>query len=412
MNTQDKVGAARHRMLAAIGPGLLVMLADNDAGSVITAAQSGARWGYRLLLLQFLLLPVLVAVQELAARLGLLTGRGFAELVRLRFGRPLSMLAVATLLVSCFGALVTQMSGLAGIGQLYGVPVWLSIAITVAFVLAMVLTGSYRSVELVAIALGLFGLAFLLVAWRSHPDPAAMLRQLAEMPLGNRDYLYLVAANLGTCIMPWAVFYQQSALIDKALPHQALRWVRLDIVVGACVCQLITAAVLVAAAAALGGHVGGVGLESVPQLATAFTSVLGETMGRSVFALALSGCALVAAIVVCLSAAWAVGEAVGVRHSLEHHPREAPLFYLGFAALLVIAGGLVASGVNLVRLSIATGVVNAILLPVVLALLYVLAVRELRAAQGLGTGYRRTLVVLFIATGALALYAGIAGALG
>jgi len=398
--------------LAAIGPGLVVMLADNDAGSILTAAQSGAHWGYRLVTLQFLLLPILVLVQELAARLGLVTGRGFSELVRVRFGRAMSTFATCTLLASCFGAVVTQMSGIAGVGQLYGLPVWLSISIAVVFVMAMVLTGTYGAVERVAILLGLFGLAFFVVAWQARPDPRVLLPQLAQMPLGNRDYLYLVAANLGTCIMPWAIFYQQSALIDKALPVQALRWVRVDIAFGAFMCQLITAAVVVAAAAALGGHTGGVELESVPQLASAFTSVLGQTVGRSVFSVAVVGSALVATIVVCLSASWAVGEAIGVRHTLEHHPRDAPLFYAGFAALLLLAGLLVSSGINLVRVSVATGAVNAVLLPVVLALLYLLATRELRGEHKLGAGYRWVAGAVLLATAGFALYAAIAGSLG
>jgi len=395
---------------AALGPGLIVMLADNDAGSIITATQSGAQWGYRLLLLQLAIVPLLYMVQELAVRLGLGTGKGLGELVRQRFGKTFALVCAATLLASCFGALVTQMSGLAGIGQLFGVPTWVTVAVLVVFVLAMVWTSSYHAVERIAICFGAFGLAFALVAWKAHPDPAQMLTQLRDIPLRDSGYLYLVAANLGTSVMPWTVFYQQSALIDKGLTMRDLKVARIDTLVGAVLCQLLTAFVLVAAAATLGQDQGGRSLVSVPQIAIAFTAALGETFGRVVFAVALSGCALVALIVVCLCAAWAVGEATGERHSLEKHPFDAPLFYAAFVVMLLGAAALVCSGINLVRLSIATGVVNALLLPFVLWLLYAMARTALPEGDRPTGWYAVVLGVVFGVTGAVALFAGIAGA--
>jgi Mn2+/Fe2+ NRAMP family transporter len=350
-------------------------------------------------------------VQELAVRLGLGTGKGLGELVRQRFGKPFALVCVATLLASCFGALVTQMSGLAGIGQLFGVPIWLTVSAVVVFVLAMVWTGSYHSVERIAICFGAFGFAFALVAWKAHPDPAQMLAQLRDMPLHDADYLYLVAANLGTSIMPWTVFYQQSALIDKGLTIRDLKIARIDTLAGAFMCQLLTAFVLVAAAATLGQGHGGHSLDNIPQIATAFTAALGDTFGRVVFAVALSGSAMVALIVVCLCAAWAVGEATGARHSLEQHPSDAPLFYAAFVVMLLGSAALVSSGLNLVRLSIATGVANALLLPFVLGLLYVLARSALPEGERPGRRYAFVLAVVFAMTAGVGLFAGITGAL-
>ncbi len=123
------------------GPGLVVMLADTDAGSVITAAQSGAQWGYKLLALQLLLIPILYLVQELTLRLGLLTGRGHGELIKQHFGRGWAWLSVSTLLVSCLGALITEMSGIAGVGALYGIPIWVSVLVTLGFLLTVVISG-------------------------------------------------------------------------------------------------------------------------------------------------------------------------------------------------------------------------------------------------------------------------------
>ena len=137
--------------LAVMGPGLVVMLADTDVGSIITAAQSGVQWGYRLLLLQLLLVPVLFVVQELTVRLGIFTGQGHGELIRKSFGTGWAWLSVCGLGVATIGALVTEFSGVAAVGELFGVPRVLSLGLTVAVLLAIVLTGSYRRVERVAI---------------------------------------------------------------------------------------------------------------------------------------------------------------------------------------------------------------------------------------------------------------------
>ena len=206
------------RLLAlTVGPALVVMLADTEAGSVIAAAQSGAEWGCRLVLPQFLLTPALFMAQELAGRLGITTRQGLAELVLRRLGRLPAIVLLAALVMSCTGALVTELSGIAGVGELFRIPVWQTATVAAAGLIAIVWTGSYRSVELVAIAVGLCELAFIVLAWLAHPSASTMLAQSVQVPLGDRGYLYLLAANLGTCVIPWAIFYQQSASIDKGL---------------------------------------------------------------------------------------------------------------------------------------------------------------------------------------------------
>ena len=400
------------QVLVTFGPGLVVMLANTEVGSVITAAQSGAKWGYRLLLLQFLIIPLLYTVQELAARLALATGVGYGELIRENFGRLMTIVAIAALTVSCFGTLVTQMVGLAGIGQLFGVPIWVSIVLLIVAIPLMVGLGAHRSVERMVIAFGLFELGFLIMAWEAHPDIGRLTAGLFEMPLGNRDYLYLLAANLGTSVMPWAIFYQQSALIDKGLGIGHLKIARLDILIGAVLCQTVTAAVLIAAAATFAQQQQPVQLENVPQLATAFSATLGPVIGHVVFVAGLGGGALVATVTVCLTAAWALGEVAGVHHSLEHHPLQAPWFYAAFALILMLGGGLVASGVNLIRLSIAMGVVNALLLPIALGFLFQLARTKLADPMRLKGAYAATVGTIFFCAAATGVYAALAGIAG
>jgi Mn2+/Fe2+ NRAMP family transporter len=417
MRTVDPVsqnGTLRQRLvrlLAAVGPGLVVMLADMDASSVITLAQSGAQWGYRLLILDVLLIPVMFMTQELTVRLGLCSGRGFGELVRERYGKAAALLATAVLLLSCFGALLAEMSGLVGAGSLFGIPPWQTLTLLVSFIIGMVVIGSYHAVERVVVAIGLFSLAFIAMAVNAHPNLRQMAHEMWQIPIADHRYLYLVAATIGTSIMPWAIFYQQSALIDKGLNSRQLTVARVDTLLGVILCQILSAAVLIAAAATLGVRRNGIGLDNIMQIGASLGILIDPDWGKVIFAVGLSGGALVAAIVVCLTAAWAIGEAIGVRHSLEQHPLEAPWFYGPFAALLIVGAVIVGSGTNLVNLSIAIGVVNALLLPLVLLLLYLLARRELPDEHRIKGSYAIVVGVSFLLTAALGLYSGVAGLL-
>ena len=397
--------------MAVIGPGLLVMLADTDAGSIITAAQSGAQWGYKLLALQFLLIPILYVVQELTLRLGLVTGQGHGELIRDRFGKGWAWLSVSTLMLACVGAIVTQLSGMAGVAALFGIPAWAMMIVVVGLILTMVWTGSYRSIERIAIVFGLFELAFVAVAWRAGPHLPEIVAQLSQAPLRNPKYLYLVAANLGAVIMPWMIFYQQSAVLDKGLGPADLKVARVDTAVGAVVTQVVMASVLIATGATL-YHVGtNASLGDVQSIAHAIIPFLGDTVGRLVFAAGMTGAAVVATIVVCLTAAWGVGEVAGYKRSLENHPRDAPWFYGVFSVCLVGGGILVASGVDLVGLSVGVEVMNALLLPIVLGFLYMLGLKALPDEYRLKGWYAWVVGAIVMVSAGFGFYAGITGAL-
>jgi Mn2+/Fe2+ NRAMP family transporter len=396
-------------LLLVAGPGLVVMLADTDAGSVITAAQSGAQFGYSLLMLQVLLVPILYVVQELTVRLGLATQKGHGELISATFGKAWAWLSVSTLMVSCIGALLTEFAGIEGVGRLFGISPWISIGMTIVFLVVVVGTGTYRQVELVAMLIGLFELAFIAVAVVAHPSPAAMIAAIAQQPVRNPDYLFLIAGNVGAVIMPWMVFYQQSAVIDKGLNISHIKPARLDTAAGALVTQVIMAAVLILAAASIGKNHANVSLNTVQQIATALTPVLGGTWGRVIFSLGMLGAALVATIVVSLTAAWGLGEVTGYKRSLAHHPFEAPWFYSVYMMCLLVGAGIVLSGVNLVRLTIAVEVMNALLLPIVLGFLFMLARKALPEPWRLKGPYAWVVGCIVILTSVVGVYAGLAG---
>ena len=395
------------QFLAIAGPGLVVMLADTDVGSVITAAQSGAQWGYRLLALQFVLIPILYIVQELTVRLGIFTGKGHGELIRETFGKFWAYVSVAGLSIATTGALLTEFSGVAGVSDLYGVPRLAGVALAASILLVVVWTGSYARVERVALAMGGFELAFFGIAWASHPEAGALFGGMADIPFHDHGYMTLAAANIGAVIMPWMVFYQQSAVADKGLRPEEYRAARWDTAIGAVVTQLIMAAVLVAAAATLGRLDPHAKLDTVQELSGAITPYLGEAWGRLVFSIGILGAGMVAAIVASLAGAWGWGEVTGFRHSRAHHPGEAPWFYGIYTAIIAAGAAIVVLVPDLVTLDIAVEVMNALLLPLVLGFLVALAVKALPAGHRLRGGYFWLVVVVTALTTALGVYGGL-----
>jgi Mn2+/Fe2+ NRAMP family transporter len=357
------------------------MLADTDAGSLITASQSGAQWGYRMVLPQLILMPILYVVQEMTVRLGIVTGNGHGALIRERFGRFWAWVSAFTLFASAIGALLTEFAGVAGVGELFGVSRWVSIPVATAALLALALTGSYRRVERIGLVIGAAELAFLVAMVMARPEPKALVEGLKSMPLGDSSYLLLVAANVGAVIMPWMIFYQQGAVVDKRLSVATIRQGRYDTAVGAVLTQVIMIAVVVTMAGTLGkrgGSDGPAALETVGQISGALTPYLGHVGGTVLFGLGMLGAALVAAIVASLAGAWGLSEVFGWRHTLNERPsRTTAKFYITYGLAHVIGAALVLASVDLVNLAVDVEVMNALLLPIVLGLLLALEARAL-----------------------------------
>ncbi len=377
-------------VLAAVGPGIMVMLADTDAGSVITAAQSGAEWGYRMLLPLVILIPILYVIQEITVRLGALTGKGHGALIRERYGMKWAMLSVGTLFLSAVGALVTEFSGIAGASQLFGVPGWLSVSIATILLIFLGLSGSYRRVERVGIAVGLFELVFILMAVLAHPNPQQLVAELASVPWRSQSYMFLLAANVGAVIMPWMIFYQQGAVIDKRLTITQVGTARWDTVIGAIVSQVLMIAVVVATAATIGQSHPNHPLNDVAQIASTLTPVLGRSVANTLFGLGMLGASFIAALVVSIAGAWGIGEAFAFKHSLNDRPREAKWFYAIYSFAHVGGALLVIFSLNLVALAVDVEVMNAMLLPIVLGFLLLLEARVLPVSWRMKGVYKYT----------------------
>ena len=401
-NFEQKISNKRRSklwmLLAALGPGLLVMLADTDVGSVVTAAQSGAQWGYKLIGLQLILIPIVYFVQELTNRLGIVTGKGHGELIKEVFGRKWEIFSVLTLLIAVIGALVTEFTGILGVGVLFGISKWISVPVAALILILITTTGNYKKVEKTAIFIGLFELLFIIVAFMSKPDLSEIANGFVNQPLMNGDYWLLISANVGAVIMPWMIFYQQSAIVEKKVRKEEIKMSRIDTAIGSVVTQIIVIAVILIVAATIGKTNPNAPLNSVEQIVNALTPFVGSLAGKVLFAAGIVGAGLVAAIVVSLAISWSIGELLNVPASLNNTIKEVPVFYAVYIITIVLSAAIVLSGMPLVSLTIGVEVLNSLLLPIVLGFLIALAWKTLPKEFALKKWEKVILIIIYIST--------------
>lgn len=369
-----------------VGPGILVMLGDNDAGGIITYAQTGAKFGLAFFpLFLLLLIPVAYVVQEMAVRLGAVTGRGHAELIFDRFGPFWGWFSLVDLGIGNLLTLVTEFIGMGAGLAYFGVPLALGVPLSAALVLALAMTGSYWTGERLVLGLSAFNLVFIPAALLVKPDPAALLAAFGSfhLPGGvSGQALFLIIANVGTTIAPWMLFFHQSAVVDKGLTEAELGHGRLDTFLGSVLMGIVAIAVVVLTGLTLfpaGVDVSGLGQAD---FAGHVAPYLGPVAGR-LFALGLFEAGLVAAVTINLSTSWACGEVFGWRHSLNARLGDAPWFYGIYAACVIIAAAVVLiPGAPLDTIALSVQVIATLLMPpALLLMLLLLNDRELMGAR-------------------------------
>ena len=359
--------------LKVLGPGFIVMIADMDAGSVTTAGVSGAQWGYKLIPLQILLIPILYLIQSMTSRLGCVTRKGHGELIKEYYGSKWAAFTTVTLFLVVFSALITEFSGIAASGEIFGIPKVFSVGVSFLILLFVVFTGSYRRAENIALIFSLTGFVFIPAAIFAHPDYHQLVFKglFGSQPLGNKDYIWLIAANAGAVIMPWMIYYQQSATVDKNLCKKDVKLAQTDTLIGSIATQILMIAVIVMTAATLyKAHI-------VPSTAKAIGQSLIPLAGKyagALFAVGLYSSSLLAAFVVSMAFTWAAGETWGYKHSLNNRFSEAKLFYFIYIALIFISAMIVLiPGIPLVTIMVDVEAANGFALPIVLVFLIVLA---------------------------------------
>jgi len=361
------------RYLAVAGPGLVVMFADTEAGSITTASVSGAQFGMKLILLQLLLIIPLFVVQEMTVRLGTVTGKGHAQLIRERYGLFWAWISLGTMLVTNIAALVTEFIGIAGAALIFNVPVAPMVVLAAALLLAVILTGKYKRAEYVALALCGLELLFIPAAIAAHPAPLSVIRDglFGSQPLGNQAYLLLIAGNIGAVIMPWMIFFQQSSTVDKGLKVDSLPFARIDTAIGSVATQVIMIAIIVTTGATLFVH--HISVSDAAHAALALVPLTGKYAGIA-FGAGLIGASLIGALVVSLATAWAFGEAFRWPCSLNYNCTEAKRFYALYSFCVLLAAAIVLiPGLPLIRITIDVMAFNAFVLPIVLGFLLIMS---------------------------------------
>jgi NRAMP (natural resistance-associated macrophage protein)-like metal ion transporter len=356
------------RFLAVLGPGLVVMFADTEAGSVTTAATSGAQFGYKLILLQLLLIVPLFVVQEMTVRLGTVTGKGHARLIREHYGLGWAWVSLGTMLVTNIAALVTEFAGISGAAQIFGLPSTPLVVLSALLLCIVIMTASYRRAEVFALALCAIELLFIPAAFAAKPPLHEVVMQglFGSQPLGNQTYLLLIASNIGAVIMPWMIFYQQSAVVDKGLKEKDLGYARVDTAIGSVLTQGIMCAIVVTTAATLFVH--HIQVTDAAHAALALVPLVGRFAGVT-FGAGLIGASMLGAFVVSLATAWAFGEAFGWRCSLNDGLRAKRFTALYIGCVVLAAAIVLLPGLPLIQMTLDVEAFNGFVLPIVLGFL-------------------------------------------
>src|ERR1039458_10228799 len=330
-------------LLAIMGPGLIVMVGDNDAGGVSTYAQAGQNYGTSLLWVLVLLIPVLIVNQEMVIRLGAVTGVGHARLIFERFGRFWGAFSVGDLFLLNFLTIVTEFIGVTLALGYFGVSRYLAVPIAATGLVTITSTGSFRSWErfmYVFIVANFLVIPLLILA---HPHVSEILHHSVVPSIGggaSSTAVLLIIAIVGTTVAPWQLFFQQSNIIDKRITPRWINYERADTVIGAFIVVIGAGALVAIAAFAFGGTAGFGRFTNAGAVATGLATYLGSAAG-TIFAIVLLNASLIGAAAVTLATSYAFGDVFGAKHSLNRGPLDAKAFYASFTAMVMAAAGIV-----------------------------------------------------------------------
>ncbi len=361
--------------LAVVGPGFITSNVDNDAGGIWTYSVAGAQFGYSLLWVMIPTTVALVVVQEMAARMGAVTGKGLSDLIREEFGFRITFFLMAALVVTNFGNIMAEFAGVASSLELFGVSRYLIVPLAAAAVWLLVVQGTYSSVEKIFLVASLFYVCYIVAGILAHPNWRAAATATVSTPeaLGMRNYgfLYMVIGLVGTTIAPWMQFYLQASVVEKGITPRQYRASRVDVVVGCLFAAVVAWFIIVACAATLNAN-GITGIRDAADAAQALRPLAGD-YAYILFAAGLFNASLFAASILPISTSYAVCEGLGFESGLDKKFHEAPAFYWLYTLLIVTgAGALLVPNVPLTHIMVLSQVVNGVLLPFVLIFMLLL----------------------------------------
>jgi len=378
-------------VMAVIGPGIITANVDNDAGGIATYSQAGADFGYSLL---WTLIPItlaLILVQEMTARMGVVTGKGLSDLIRERFGVKATFYVLLALLVANLGNTMAEFIGVAESLEIFGISRWVSVPCVAVIVWVLVVKGTARIVERIFLIACVFYVAYVVAGFLARPDWHEVALGSFKPTLAlNGPALTMVVTLVGTTIAPWMQFYLQSAIVEKGVQIEDYSLSRLDVVVGCIVTDVVAFFIVLACGATIfkaGGHI-----ESAKDAAVALRPLAGS-WASALFAFGLFNASLFAASILPLSTTYYVCEAFGWESGIDKRREEAPQFYFLYTAMIVVGAGLVLiPGLPLLKILLLSQTANGVLLPFILIFMLLLAGDERLMGR-----YRNGLVLSAIA---------------
>ena len=392
--------------LAVVGPGFITASVDNDAGGIATYSVAGAQFGYTLLWTMIPITIALVIIQEMSSRMGAVTGKGLSDLIREEFGLRATFVLMLALFVTNFFNVVSEFAGVASSFELFGISKYIVVPVAAFIVWAIVVHGTYATVEKVFLSASLFYVAYIVSGVLAHPDwKAAALSTLTRPEsIGFRNYGYLsmIIGLAGTTIAPWMQFYLQASIVEKGVTTRQYAASRLDVIVGCLFAAIVAWFVVVACAATL-HSVGKFNIETGADAAQALRPLAGE-YAYLLFAVGLFNASLFAASILPISTAYAVCEGLGLESGLDKRFDEAPAFYWLYTALIVVGAGVIlVPRFPLFKVMVLSQVANGVLLPFVLIFVLLLVNdRELMGEHVNSRGFNivawTTVVVMIVLT--------------
>ncbi|HVI85021.1 MAG TPA: divalent metal cation transporter [bacterium] len=360
---------------AVMGPGIVTQNVDNDAGGITTYSLAGAGFGYAILWTMIPITIALYVVQEMAARLGAVTGHGLADLIRERYGVRVTTLVMLTLLLADFGNTMAEFSGLAAGGEVFGVSKYILVPIGALAVWWLVLKGTFRTVERVFLIASVFYISYVVSGILAHPDWGQVLRATVTPSFSFRtDYIIMLVGVVGTTIAPWMQFYLQSAVVEKGITVEQYGYTRTDVLVGSLMTDVVAWFIIVACGATIYAH--HLHVETVKDAALALRPLAGQ-YATALFALGLINASLFSASVLPLATSYYVCEALGFEAGIDRGMRQAPVFYTLYATLIVGACVVVLlPHAPLLSILFLSQVANGVLLPFILVFMLLLVNRK------------------------------------
>ena len=361
--------------LAVVGPGFITANVDNDAGGIFTYSLAGAQFGYSLLWTMIPITVALVVVQEMAARMGAVTGKGLSDLIREEFGFRVTFWLMLALVITNFGNVVSEFAGVASSLELFGISKYIVVPVAAIVVWAMVVRGTYDSIEKIFLAASGFYLCYIVAGLLAHPDWKAAALATFSRPsavgIRNYGYLFMIIGLVGTTIAPWMQFYLQASVVEKGVTARQYRTSRWDVILGCLFTDIVAWFIIVACAATLYAK-GHTEITTAADAAQALRPLAGE-YAYLLFAAGLFNASLFAASILPISTSYAVCEGLGFESGLDKKFHEAPVFYWLYTLLIVTgAGVLLIPRFPLVHVMVLSQVVNGVVLPFVLIFMLML----------------------------------------